>query len=147
MPRPTRLRSSRACAGERLDRFSCLSGIGSSALDLHEVADLAEHAGEHRGLLVLGAAADAAEPECAQGTAMPLGLSDLGPNLGDAKLGHLRPILLAAKGTALWLLLGSGFGCRLRLRGSLRLDRLFGGCLLRGSLLDNSRLLLDDGRC
>jgi len=50
------------------------------------VADLAEHAGEHRGLLVLGAATDAAEPECAQGTAMPLGLPDLGSNLRDAQL-------------------------------------------------------------
>jgi hypothetical protein len=52
------------------------------------VADLAEHAGEHRGLLVLGAAADPAEPERSQGTPMPLGLPDLGPDLGDEQLGH-----------------------------------------------------------
>src|SRR5579884_92205 len=83
-PRPTRFRSSRGCAGERLERFSCFSGI----LDLHQVADLAEHAGERRGLLVLGATADAAEPERSQGTAMTLGLSDLGPDLRDAQLGH-----------------------------------------------------------
>ena len=28
------------------------------------------------------------EPERSQGTPMPLGLSDLGPNLGDEQLGH-----------------------------------------------------------
>src|SRR6476619_4589929 len=87
-PRPTRFRSSRGCAGWRLERLSCFSGIGLGVLDLHEVADLAEHAGEHRGLLVLGAAADAAEPERSPGTAMPLGQSDLGPDLGDQQLGH-----------------------------------------------------------
>src|SRR5436853_1744769 len=87
MPRPTRLRSSRGCAGERLERFSCLPGI-SGVLDLHEVANLAEHAGECRRLLVLGAAADATEPERAQGTAMTLGLPDLGPGLGDLELRH-----------------------------------------------------------
>jgi hypothetical protein len=37
---------------------------------------------------MLGAAADAAQPECAQGTAMPFGLPDLGPDLRDQKLGH-----------------------------------------------------------
>jgi hypothetical protein len=62
--------------------------MGLGVLDLHEVADLAEHAGEHRGLLVLGAAADASEPERSQSTAMPFGLSDLGPDLGDKQLRH-----------------------------------------------------------
>jgi hypothetical protein len=57
-------------------------------LDLHEVANLAEHPGERRRLLVLGAATDTAEPECAQGTAMPPGLPNLRPNLSDAKPGH-----------------------------------------------------------
>jgi hypothetical protein len=37
---------------------------------------------------MLGAPADATEPECAQGTAMPLGLPDLGPDLRDEQLGH-----------------------------------------------------------
>jgi hypothetical protein len=68
--------------------LSCFSGIGSGILDLHEVANLAEHAGERRGLLMLGAAADATEPECAQGTAMTLGLPDLGPDLRDANSRH-----------------------------------------------------------
>src|SRR5436309_7955698 len=94
MPRPTRLRSSRACAGARLERLSCFSGIGLGVLDLHEVTDLTEHAGEHRGLLMLGAAADAAEPECAQGTAMALGLPDLGPDLGDEQLRHYESSFL-----------------------------------------------------
>src|SRR6478752_5866589 len=93
MPRPTRFRSSRGCAGARLVRFSCFSGI----FDLHEVADLAEHSGERRRLLVLGAAADAAEPERTQGTPMPPGLPDLGPGLRDEELGHLAVVLLPAK--------------------------------------------------
>jgi hypothetical protein len=71
-----------------LERFSCFSGIGSSVLDLHEVADLAEHAGERRRLLVLGAATDPTQPESAQGTAMALGLSDLRPDLRDPEPGH-----------------------------------------------------------
>src|SRR3954447_12680552 len=87
-PRPARLRSSRGCAGERLEGFSCFSGIGSGVLDLHEVANLAEHFGQRRGLLALGATADATEPESAQGTAMTLGLSDLGPDLRDQQPGH-----------------------------------------------------------
>jgi hypothetical protein len=62
--------------------------MGSGVLDLHEMTDFAEHAGECRGLLVLGAAADAAEPESAQRTAVALGLSDLGPDLRDAQLCH-----------------------------------------------------------
>jgi hypothetical protein len=37
---------------------------------------------------VLGAAADAAEPERTQGTPMPLGLPDLGSNLRDENFGH-----------------------------------------------------------
>jgi hypothetical protein len=62
--------------------------LASGVLDLHEVANLAEHAGERRGLVVLGATADAAEPESAQRTAMALGLSDLGPDLCNPQLGH-----------------------------------------------------------
>jgi hypothetical protein len=62
--------------------------MGSGVLDLHEVADFAEHSGERRGLLVLGAAADAAEPESAQGTAVALGLPDLGPDLRYPQLCH-----------------------------------------------------------
>jgi hypothetical protein len=60
----------------------------SGVLDLHEVANLAEHAGERRGLLVLGATADAAEPERTQSTPVPSGLPDLGPGLRDEQLGH-----------------------------------------------------------
>jgi hypothetical protein len=52
------------------------------------VANFAEHSGQRRGFLVLGATADATEPESAQRTAMTLGLSDLGPNLRDQQLGH-----------------------------------------------------------
>jgi hypothetical protein len=37
---------------------------------------------------MFGAAADTAEPECAQSTAMAAGLSDLGSDLRDAKLRH-----------------------------------------------------------
>jgi hypothetical protein len=52
------------------------------------MTDFAEHAGQRRRLLVLGTAADAAEPESAQGTAVALGLPDLGPDLRYPQLGH-----------------------------------------------------------
>ena len=73
-PRPTRLRSLRGCAGLRLERFSSLGHY--DLLDLHEVADLAQHACEHRVVLVLGGPADPAEPERAQRAAMALALAD-----------------------------------------------------------------------
>src|SRR5436190_24332583 len=83
-----RLRSRREAAGFRFERFSS-SGIRlAPALDLHEVADLPEHTGEHRALLVLGRAADLAEAERAQRAAMPLALSDLTAGLGDLDLRH-----------------------------------------------------------
>src|ERR671934_1044367 len=66
MPRPTRLRSLRACAGFRLERFRS-SGIG---LHSHEMADLPEHTGELWALLVLGGAADLAQPERAKRAAV-----------------------------------------------------------------------------
>src|SRR4029077_5109127 len=135
MPRPTRFRSSRGCAGARLVRFSCFAGI----FDLHEVADLAEHSGERRRLLVLGAAADAAEPERTQGTPMPPGLPDLGASLRDEELGHLAVVLLPAKHPPLWLRLGL---CR-SFGGGVLGGCLFGGSLLGGSLLDRRGLLND----
>src|SRR5690348_12830823 len=52
------------------------------------MADLPQHALEHRPVLLLCNAADAAEPKGAQRPAMPLGLADLAPNLGDANLRH-----------------------------------------------------------
>src|SRR5579884_89334 len=52
------------------------------------MADLAQHACEHRRFLVLGAATDLAEAERAQRTAVPLGLADLGLDLRDPDARH-----------------------------------------------------------
>src|SRR5262249_47853087 len=57
-------------------------------LDLHEMADLPEHTGEHRPLLVVGGASDLAQPQRPQRAAVPAALADLAPNLGDANLRH-----------------------------------------------------------
>src|SRR5512132_601277 len=79
-----RLRSLRAWAGLRLERFRS-SGIG---VHPHEVTDLPEHTGELRALRVLGAAADLAQPERPQGAAVALGLADRATRLGDLQLRH-----------------------------------------------------------
>src|SRR5581483_1181264 len=99
-PRPTRLRSTRACAGWRFERFSCL-GI----FDLHEVTDLPQHACEHRALVVLGGAADLAEPEGAQRAAMALALADLRLDLGELDAGHQD-----AASSSFFLRVARGFG-------------------------------------
>src|SRR3954469_24882480 len=83
-PRPTRLRSLRAWAGLRFERFSS-SGIG---VHPHEVTDLPEHTGELRALRVLRAAADLAQAERAERAAMPLALADHATRLGDLQLRH-----------------------------------------------------------
>src|SRR3954454_21731516 len=79
-----RLRSLRAWAGLRLERFRS-SGIG---VHPHEVTDLPEHTGELRALRVLRAAADLAEPERPQRAAVPLALTDRATRLGDLQLRH-----------------------------------------------------------
>src|SRR5207245_6360292 len=84
-------------------------------LDLYEVADLAQHAGEHRGLRLLDAAPDLAEPERAQRAAVPLALADLASSLRDSHARHVssRPSSYAENGAwasrARWhLLAGAG---------------------------------------
>src|SRR5215218_3742563 len=76
-----RLRAVRFCTGFRFERLRS-SGI----FDLHEVADLPQHTGELRALLVLRSASDLAQPEGAERAAMPLGLADLAADLGDLEL-------------------------------------------------------------
>src|SRR5437763_7496673 len=88
MPRPTRLRSRRAAAGLRLERFSS-SGIRlAPVVDAYEVADLPEHTGEGRALRVLGGAADLTQAERAQRAAMLAGLADRATRLRDLQLRH-----------------------------------------------------------
>src|SRR5438034_10573527 len=89
MPRPTRLRSLRACAGFSDDRFSC-----SAILDPHEVTDLPQHACEDRGLVVLDGLADLAQPERAERAAVLLRLADLATRLGYPNLRHLPSVPL-----------------------------------------------------
>src|SRR3954453_17350660 len=79
-----RLRSFRSCAGLRFDRFS--SSGTSTLLDLHEMADLPQHACDHRALVVLGGAADLAETERAQRAAVALGLADAATDLRQLEL-------------------------------------------------------------
>src|SRR3954453_5065498 len=79
-----RLRSLRAWAGLRLERFRS-SGIG---VHPHEVTDLPEHTGELRALRVLGAAADLAQPERPQRAAVARVLADRATRLGDLQLRH-----------------------------------------------------------
>src|SRR5215208_6626203 len=81
-----RLRSFRSCAGFRFDRFS--SSGTSTLLDLHEMADLPQHACDHRALVVLGGAADLAEAERAQRAAVALGLADPATDLRQLQLRH-----------------------------------------------------------
>src|SRR4029077_1841340 len=83
-PRPTRLRSLRAWAGLRFERFRS-SGIG---VHPHEVTDLPEHTGELRALRVLRAAADPAQAERAERSAVPLALADRATRLRDLQLRH-----------------------------------------------------------
>src|SRR6478672_8148011 len=79
-----RLRSFRAWAGLRLERFSS-SGIG---VHPHEVTDLPEHTGELRALRVLGGLADPAQAERPQGAAVARILADRATRLGDLQLRH-----------------------------------------------------------
>src|SRR6266852_5184666 len=103
------------------------------------MADLAQHACEHRALLMLDRAADLAEAERAQRAAMALALADLAPHLGDLHFRHLLVVLLLAEAdAALRLLLRLGL-CR---SGGLLDDRRFlGDGLDRWRLLDGSSLL------
>src|SRR5467141_2663334 len=87
MPRPMRLRSFRLCAGFREVRLRFLAIV-----DLHEVADLSQHACEDRAFVVLGGLADPAEPERAERAAVLLALADLATNLRDANLCHGLPV-------------------------------------------------------
>src|SRR5919204_5080920 len=84
MPRPTRLRALRACAGFRFERFRS-SGI---TVHSHEVADLPEHTRELRGLRVLRGAADLAQAERAEGAAVLGALADRATRLGYPQLRH-----------------------------------------------------------
>src|SRR5947209_15005751 len=74
-----RFRFLRGDAGFREERFS-------SVIDPNEVANLSQHTGELRALLVLGRPADLPEPERAQRAAVLRGLADLRANLRDAEL-------------------------------------------------------------
>src|SRR5437867_374781 len=76
MPRPTRFRSFRLCAG-----FSEVRLRSLAIVDLHEVADLSQHACEDRAVVVFGGLADPAEPERAERAAVLLALADLTTNL------------------------------------------------------------------
>src|SRR5436309_4518236 len=58
----------------------------SSVIDPDEVANLSQHTGELRALLVLGRPADLPEPERTQRAAVLRGLADLRANLRDAEL-------------------------------------------------------------
>src|SRR5205085_6110043 len=91
MPRPTRLRSRRAAAGFRFERFSS-SGIRVAlSFDPHEMADLPEHTGERRALRMLRAAADLAEAERPQRAVMRRRLADCATRLRDLQLRHSSP--------------------------------------------------------
>src|SRR5919204_6275665 len=82
MPRPMRFRSPRRCAGLRVERFS------SAIVDLDEMPDLAKHACNHGGFVVLDRLADLPEAQCPQRAAMPLALADRAADLRDADLAH-----------------------------------------------------------
>src|SRR5204863_2724552 len=73
----------RACAGFSDVKLSC-----SAILDPHQVANLPQHACEHRGLVVLDGLADLAQAEGAERAAVLLRLPDPALHLGDAHLGH-----------------------------------------------------------
>src|SRR5579859_6269020 len=85
-PRPTRLRSRRFEAGLRFERFS--SDGTSRLLDPHEMADPSEHTGELRALLALGRAADLAQAERAERSAVLGRLPDHGTRLRDLQRLH-----------------------------------------------------------
>src|SRR2546430_8091982 len=74
-----RFRFLRGDAGFSEERFS-------SVIDPDEVANLSQHTGELRALLVLGRPADLPEPERAQRAAVLRGLADLRADLRDAEL-------------------------------------------------------------
>src|SRR3989442_11742337 len=85
MPRPTRFRSFRLCAG-----FSEVRLRSLAIVDLHEVADLSQHACEDRAVVVFGGLADPAEPERAERAAVLLALADLATGLSDSDFRHRR---------------------------------------------------------
>src|SRR5712691_8013567 len=87
MPRPTRFRSFRLCAG-----FSEVRLRSLAIVDLHEVADFSQHACEDRAVVVLGGLADPAEPKRAEGAAVLLALADLATGLGDSDFRHGSPV-------------------------------------------------------
>src|SRR6266508_6723320 len=89
MPRPMRFGARRGSAGPRFERFRSSGTL--RVLHSHEVADLPEHTRELAVLFVLGRAADAAETERAERTAVLLRLADLTPDLRDPKPRH-RPL-------------------------------------------------------
>src|SRR5919197_3463194 len=85
-----RLRSRRGAAGFKFERFSSSTAL-APALDPHEMADLPEHTGEGRGLLVLARAADLAEAERPQRAAVRARLADGATRLRDLQLRHSVP--------------------------------------------------------
>src|SRR5207253_6345174 len=97
-----------------------LLGHELGLLDLYEVTDLPQHAGEHRTLLLLDGTADLAEAERAQRAAVALALADLAPHLGDPHLRHLLVVLLLAQAASLRLLLGLWNSLRLFHGGFVR---------------------------
>src|SRR3954466_1532859 len=82
-PRPTRLRAFWRCAGFSDERLVC-----SAIFDPHQMTDLAQHACQDRGLVVLHRLPDPAQAERTQRTAVLLGLADRAACLCDADLGH-----------------------------------------------------------
>src|SRR5215207_2069991 len=82
-----RLRSLRAWAGLRFERFSSSSAT-LRLLHADEVLDLAEHPCDLRRLVALGGLADPAEAKRAQRAAVALGLADRAPHLRDPQPCH-----------------------------------------------------------
>src|SRR5690242_21727782 len=87
----------RGCAGWRFERLSCFSATLRPLLDLHEMTHLSKHAVQHRAWLLLGRAADLAQPERAKRPAVLPALPDLGAHLRDANLGHLALLLAVCR--------------------------------------------------
>src|SRR5712691_7402678 len=97
MPRPTRFRSFRLCAGFKEVRLS-----SSAIVDLYEVSNLPKHACEDRAVVVLGGLADPAEPERAERAAMLLAVPDLATGLRDSNSCHRRLRLGLPRGNLHW---------------------------------------------
>src|SRR4029453_255793 len=91
MPRPTRLRAVRFCAGFRVERLSSSSGAATSVLlDADEVADFSQHTEGLRSVLALDRAADLAQAQRPESAPVLLGLADLATRLRDRQLRHLE---------------------------------------------------------